>query len=82
MAPWLYSDWGTTKAGAWMRNNAWTFGFVMSYTEGQEPFGDVLQVRAVALPLRRQGDSEGDSRIRVDTSRMDLAAPDRSPRLI
>ena len=30
-APWLYTDWGTTRAGAWMRSNAWTFGFVMSY---------------------------------------------------
>jgi D-alanyl-D-alanine carboxypeptidase len=36
-APWLYSDWGTTKAGAWMRTNAWTFGFVMSYPKGKSP---------------------------------------------
>jgi D-alanyl-D-alanine carboxypeptidase len=28
--PWT-SDWGQTKAGSWMRQNAWRFGFVMSY---------------------------------------------------
>jgi D-alanyl-D-alanine carboxypeptidase len=33
--PWDYADWGATKAGAWMRNNAWTFGFVMSYPKGK-----------------------------------------------
>jgi zinc D-Ala-D-Ala carboxypeptidase len=36
-APWDYADWGATKAGAWMRNNAWTFGFVMSYPKGKSP---------------------------------------------
>ena len=30
-APWNYSDWGTTKAGAWLKANAWKYGFVMSY---------------------------------------------------
>jgi D-alanyl-D-alanine carboxypeptidase len=34
-APWDYADWGATKAGAWMGNNAWTFGFVMSYPKGK-----------------------------------------------
>jgi D-alanyl-D-alanine carboxypeptidase len=36
-SPWLYADWATTKAGAWMRHNAWTFGFVMSYPKGKSP---------------------------------------------
>lgn len=36
-APWAYTDWGTTKAGSWMRDNAWTFGFVMSYPKGKSP---------------------------------------------
>lgn len=34
MSPWRYSDWGTTKAGAWMAANAWRYGFVMSYPRG------------------------------------------------
>jgi D-alanyl-D-alanine carboxypeptidase len=34
-APWYYRDWGTTKAGAWLRNNAWKYGFVMSYPKGK-----------------------------------------------
>ncbi len=34
-APWYYSDWGTTKAGAWLRKNAWKFGFIMSYPRGK-----------------------------------------------
>jgi D-alanyl-D-alanine carboxypeptidase len=33
--PWAYSDWATSKAGAWMKANAWQFGFVMSYPKGQ-----------------------------------------------
>ncbi len=34
-APWNYRDWGTTKAGAWLRNNAWKYGFIMSYPKGK-----------------------------------------------
>jgi D-alanyl-D-alanine carboxypeptidase len=34
-APWLYTDWAATRAGSWMRRNAWTFGFVMSYPKGK-----------------------------------------------
>jgi zinc D-Ala-D-Ala carboxypeptidase len=34
-APWNYSDWGTTKAGAWLKANAWKYGFVMSYPKGK-----------------------------------------------
>ena len=33
-APWRYADWGTTAAGAWMKANAWRYGFVMSYPPG------------------------------------------------
>jgi D-alanyl-D-alanine carboxypeptidase len=32
--PWLLNDWGATRAGAWMRRNAWKFGFIMSYPKG------------------------------------------------
>ena len=34
-APWDYPDWGTTRAGAWLRANSWKYGFVMSYPKGQ-----------------------------------------------
>jgi zinc D-Ala-D-Ala carboxypeptidase len=33
-APWEYADWAATSAGAWMRTNAWRYGFVMSYPHG------------------------------------------------
>ena len=33
-APWYYSDWGNTKAGAWLKKNAWKYGFIMSYPKG------------------------------------------------
>ena len=29
--PWDYKDWGTTKPGRWMGENAWRYGFVLSY---------------------------------------------------
>jgi D-alanyl-D-alanine carboxypeptidase len=35
--PWSYADWATHPTGAWMRDNAWRFGFVMSYPKGREP---------------------------------------------
>jgi D-alanyl-D-alanine carboxypeptidase len=34
LPPWEYSDWATTPAGAWMKGNAWKYGFVMSYPKG------------------------------------------------
>lgn len=34
-APWDYPDWATTQAGAWMKANAWKYGFVMSYPKGK-----------------------------------------------
>jgi putative cell wall-binding protein len=30
-APWDIADWATTPAGRWMAENAWRYGFVMSY---------------------------------------------------
>ena len=33
--PWDYADWGRTKAGAWLRNNGWRYGFVLSYPYGK-----------------------------------------------
>ena len=34
-APWYHSDWATTKAGAWLKSNAWKYGWVMSYPKGK-----------------------------------------------
>jgi D-alanyl-D-alanine carboxypeptidase len=36
-APWNYTDWATTKAGAWMKTNAWKYGWVMSYPKATSP---------------------------------------------
>jgi D-alanyl-D-alanine carboxypeptidase len=34
--PWSFGgyDWATSRAGAWMKANAWKYGFVMSYPRG------------------------------------------------
>jgi D-alanyl-D-alanine carboxypeptidase len=34
--PWNYADFGSTRAGAWLKANAWKYGFVMSYPKGAE----------------------------------------------
>ena len=36
-APWNLNDWATTSAGAWMKANAWKYGFVNSYPKGLSP---------------------------------------------
>jgi D-alanyl-D-alanine carboxypeptidase len=66
-APWYYADWGRTKAGAWLRTNAWKYGFVMAYPKGKssltcyayEPWhfryvgrAEAAKVRASKLTLR------------------------------
>ena len=35
-APWDVEDWATTPEGAWLAENAWRFGFVMSYPQGKQ----------------------------------------------
>lgn len=35
-APWDYQDWAKTGPGAWMKANAWRYGFVMSYPKGKQ----------------------------------------------
>jgi D-alanyl-D-alanine carboxypeptidase len=34
-APWDYTDWSTTRAGGWLKRNAWKYGFVMPYPKGK-----------------------------------------------
>jgi zinc D-Ala-D-Ala carboxypeptidase len=36
--PWLYTDFAQTRAGAWLKANAWRYGFVMSYPKGMERY--------------------------------------------
>lgn len=33
-APWDHEDWARTPEGAWLKANAWRYGFVMSYPRG------------------------------------------------
>jgi D-alanyl-D-alanine carboxypeptidase len=62
-APWNLSDWAKTKAGAWLKNNAWRYGFVMSYPKGKssvtcytyEPWHYRYVGRAVAAKVRASG---------------------------
>jgi D-alanyl-D-alanine carboxypeptidase len=35
-APWDYDDWATTKPGRWMKQNAWRYGWLMTYTKGDK----------------------------------------------
>ena len=35
-AAWDLDDWAATPEGAWLAENAWRFGFVMSYPRGKE----------------------------------------------
>lgn len=66
-APWDLDDWARTPEGAWMRDNAYRFGFVLSYPEGEEErtcydyepwhfrwvgVERAAQVHASGLPLR------------------------------
>ena len=62
-AAWYYRDWGTTKAGAWLKKNAWKYGFVMSYPKGKtsvtcysyEPWHYRYMGRAEAAKVRASG---------------------------
>jgi D-alanyl-D-alanine carboxypeptidase len=62
-APWYYADWGTSKAGAWLRSNAWKYGFIMSYPKGKtsvtcyayEPWHFRYLGRAVAAKVHASG---------------------------
>ena len=61
--PWDYTDWATTKSGAWMQQNAWKFGWVLSYPKGKqktvcygyEPWHWRYVGRAMAKEIRESG---------------------------
>jgi zinc D-Ala-D-Ala carboxypeptidase len=62
-APWNYTDWATTKAGTWLKANAYKFGFIMSYPKGKtsvtcytyEPWHYRYVGRARAARIRASG---------------------------
>jgi D-alanyl-D-alanine carboxypeptidase len=62
-APWDYTDWATTKAGYWLKWNAWKYGFLMSYPKGKtsltcytyEPWHYRYVGRARAATIRASG---------------------------
>jgi D-alanyl-D-alanine carboxypeptidase len=62
-APWYYSDWGNTKAGAWLKRNAWRYGFILAYPKGKssvtcyayEPWHYRYLGRAEAAKVRSSG---------------------------
>jgi zinc D-Ala-D-Ala carboxypeptidase len=64
-APWAFRgyDWATSRAGAWMKANAWKYGFVMSYPKGKsaqvcygyEPWHYRYYGRAIAAAIHRSG---------------------------
>jgi zinc D-Ala-D-Ala carboxypeptidase len=62
-APWNYTDWATTKAGTWLKANAYKFGFIMSYPKGKtsltcytyEPWHYRYVGRARAAKIRSSG---------------------------
>lgn len=62
-APWYYRDWGASKGGAWLKQNAWKYGFVMTYPKGKssvtcynyEPWHYRYMGRAVATKIRASG---------------------------
>ena len=62
-SPWHYPDWGKTREGAWLRKNAWRFGFVMSYPKGKKSVScyayEPWHYRYVGRDLARQVHDSG-----------------------
>jgi D-alanyl-D-alanine carboxypeptidase len=86
-APWYYADWGRTKAGAWLRTNAWKYGFIMSYPKGKttqtcyayEPWHFRYVGRAVAAKVRASGLTLRDYLWRQQTAPPPTPAPTPTP---
>lgn len=62
-APWDYQDWAATPTGAWVKANAWRYGFLMSYPEGSETqtcyMYEPWHYRFVGVELARQVHERG-----------------------
>ena len=76
-APWYYADWGRSKAGAWLKSNAWKYGFVMSYPKGKTTLTcyayEPWHYRYVGRADGRQG-----ARQRPDPPRLPVASAERA----
>ena len=86
-APWNYADWGNTKAGRWLRNNAWKYGFVMSYPKGKssvtcydyEPWHFRYVGRSVAAAVRASGLTLREYQWREQPPQVALPTPTGEP---
>ena len=86
-APWNYADWGRTKAGTWLRNNAWKYGFVLSYPKGKtaqtcyayEPWHYRYVGRAVAARIHASGLTEREYLWRQQTAPAPTPTPTATP---
>jgi D-alanyl-D-alanine carboxypeptidase len=64
-APWDYPDWAATAPGTWMRDNAWRYGFVLSYPKdmqsetcyGYEPWHYRYVGRKIAKDVHGSGET-------------------------
>jgi len=62
--PWDYADWALTPPGQWMEQNAWKYGFVLSYPKGEtaetcyayEPWHYRYVGRTLAKQIHDSGD--------------------------
>jgi D-alanyl-D-alanine carboxypeptidase len=87
-APWDVSDWATSKAGAWMKANAWKYGFVMTYPKGKtsvtcyvyEPWHYRYLGKARAAQVRASGLTLREFLWREETLPIEPLQPGGSPR--
>jgi len=87
-APWDVSDWATTKAGKWMKANAWKYGFILSYPKGKtdvtcymyEPWHYRYVGRDRAIWVHASGLTLREFLWKEQTRSKDLLVPGASPR--
>jgi D-alanyl-D-alanine carboxypeptidase len=87
-APWNYTDWATTKAGAWLKAHAWRYGFIMSYPKGRptltcytyEPWHYRYVGRARAATIRASGLTLREFLWREQNTPAPTATPTPSPK--
>jgi D-alanyl-D-alanine carboxypeptidase len=87
-APWDVSDWATSKAGAWMKANAWKYGFVMTYPKGKtsvtcyvyEPWHYRYVGKARAAQVRASGLTFREFLWHEQTPPIETLQPGGSPR--
>ena len=86
-APWNHTDWATTKAGAWLKANAYKYGFLMSYPKGKttvtcytyEPWHYRYVGRARAKLIKESGLTLREYLWREQTTPTATAVPTATP---